>query len=150
MIAIEETPVYKYAIRLLAPRDYSRHKLKEKLLSREFDFDQIDLVLDALEEKQYLNEERYSKGKIRGYIFRKKGPEYIKQKLKLEKIENVSVYIDDVIREYEIDWQAIASEIVEKEIRNKELTYQLRSKIFRKLASRGFPFDTINSVLNNH
>lgn len=150
MKTIEETPIYKYAIRLLAPRDYSRHKLKEKLLSREFDFDQIDLVLDTLEEKEYLNEERYTKSKIRGYIFRKKGPEYIKQKLKVEKIENISAYIDDVVRENEINWQAMVSEVVEKETKNKELTYQLRNKVFRKLVSRGFSFEIINSVLNSH
>ena len=150
MQIIEETPIYKYAIRLLAPRDYSRHKLKEKLISREFDRDQIDPILDLLEEKQYLNEERYAKGKIRGYIFRRKGPYYIEQKLKMEKIKDIAEYINQVVIESEVDWQSIAEEIVLKEKKNQELTYPLRSKIFSKLVSRGFSIDIINAALNKN
>ena len=144
---LQESSTYKYAIRLLAPRDYSRHKLKEKLLSREFELDQIEEVLDLLEEKQYLDERRYAKGKIKAYIFRNKGPRYIEQKLSLEKIGNFQTYLAEVEEENEICWLSIAQEIADKFSKGKKLDYKERGKLWGKLMSRGFSSEIINQVL---
>ena len=145
---IQETAAYKYAIKLLAPRDYSRYKLKEKLLSRDFERDSLDPILDLLEEKQYLDESRYAKAKIKAYIFRNKGPVYIEQKLNLEKIQNIKQYIEEVETENEVDWTELASSLVKKYSRGKPLDYKERGKVYGKLASKGFSLDIINQVLN--
>ena len=105
--------------------------------------------MDLLEEKQYLNESRYAKSKIRAYIFRNKGPIYIEQKLKMEKVSNIKKYLEEVEAENQIDWSENAKILVEKYSKNKPMDYKERSKVFAKLASKGFAIDTINEALNS-
>ncbi len=49
-----------YALRLLAARDYSSAKLREKLGSREFEAAHIDIVVLRLESENWVNDRRFA------------------------------------------------------------------------------------------
>jgi regulatory protein len=59
------------ALRLLARREYSRVELRRKLLGPEVDAQQLDAILDDLEGKRLLSDERYAE-----VLARNKGSRY--------------------------------------------------------------------------
>lgn len=111
---IENHPAYKYSIRILSKRDYSRAKLKQKLLDREHG-DIADELIDFLVDKKYLREDLYVEGRIKGMMKKNYAPSYIVLKLNEEQ---VSVNYPDVMEVFN-EWKFTTFSQIEELIRKK-------------------------------
>lgn len=113
--------------------------------------DNISYSIKRLKDSGYLNDSNYSKTFIEEYFcFRKKGPNYIKMKLKNKGV--FKEYVDDFIDEictYEKQIKNIIEQI-EKNYRSKEIPNNKKiQKIKHKLYLDGYSFDKINYAFNS-
>ncbi|MCB9366832.1 MAG: regulatory protein RecX [Calditrichaeota bacterium] len=58
-------PALPYAVKLLAARNYSTRKLRDKLRTRGYDSAEIDEAIQKLQERNLLDDERYAEGFVR-------------------------------------------------------------------------------------
>jgi regulatory protein len=134
-----------YALWLLAQRDMTRHKVKEKLTGYALDRSDIEIVLDRMEELGYLDDRRYTQSYIRscrdsrGY-----GPMKTRAKLKEKGIhENL---INEFLDEKNKSWALKARELRERKFGELPTVYDEKNKQMRSLASRGYSFDQIKEA----
>jgi len=64
----EESAAYHSAMRLLVRREYCRVEMRQKLLTREFDENVIDVVLEKLKDDGYLSESRFAEMYLRSRL----------------------------------------------------------------------------------
>lgn len=148
---------YLYAIRLLAKRDYSIFKMKNKLLDKGFELDDAMDTIKILLEAKYLREDEYIRQRVRGLFFKFYSSRYILQKLKQEEIHLSQDQIDDLKNEWELDEDQIALDLIEKKTRHLTVTedsfFKYKVKISRFLESKGFQSDlyakNIDRALNH-
>mgnify|MGYP000559479713 FL=1 len=62
---------------LLSRREHSEFELRQKLSSREFDSDEIDIAIERLLEKDYLSDTRFAQSTCRHRVNRGYGWRYI-------------------------------------------------------------------------
>lgn len=136
------------AIYSLAMREHSRQEIYNKLKNKDFSEGvDIDALLEKLEEKNYLNEERFTESFIRYRISRGQGVIKIKNDLRQRGISGL--LISSVMQVANIDWPQLASVQREKKFGLvKPLDYKEKAKQMRFLAGRGFEADTIRFVVN--
>ena len=152
----ELNAVYNYAIRLLAKKDYSKFKLTQKLLSRDFDQLQIENAINLLEEKKFLNESEYIRQKIKSLLNKNYSDEYIVQKLELEKLFPTQVEINSVKEELGINNYEMIDKLIRKKIGHKgvpkefEQKMKLKQKIFTHLYSKGYTFEEFQPLVEKY
>ncbi|MEI8346888.1 MAG: regulatory protein RecX [Pseudomonadota bacterium] len=148
-----EVSAYNYAVRLLARQDYSRAKLRQKLILREFASSEIEEALTKVVEKGYLREENYIKNKILSMVARNYSRSYIQRKLVQEGLK--------------VDWEQMAplleteatpseddqiDKLIQKKWRSlsqRQLpTTKIREKILSFLFSKGHSFDKGKKILD--
>jgi len=133
-------------MRLLVYRDHSRLELKRKLQSRFPDYDGIELVLDGLEERGYLDEERFvseylASRKRKGY-----GPLRIKAELQDRGISKdlISSYLlEDDGEWYQLMLVAAATKVGISPTQD----HKTQQKAARFLEYRGFSTSMIRRYL---
>lgn len=145
---MEDHPAYKYAIRVLSKRDYSRYKLKQKLIDREHE-DVAEELLDLLVEKRYLREDLYVESRIKGMMKKNYSPSYIYSKLREEKAEASYQTINEVFEE----WEFTTYDQIEDLIRKKSilhnwspedvLDFKNRVKLTNFIQSKGHVWEEI-------
>lgn len=134
---------YQYAIKLIARKDYSRHKLKKKLLDKEFQGQLIDELIDLLIEEKYLREDYYKEARIKGMINKGYHPSYIHQKMYQEHCPVTDQEIEDVLSECSVNEETLLNELIKKKYRIMDTLdggksdQQKREKILRFVASKG-------------
>lgn len=135
------------AIYSLAMREHSRLEIKNKLKKKDFSEDvDLDVLLDELEDKNYLNEERFTESFIRYRSSRGQGPlkissELYKRGIALTKISNA-------MQSSEIDWYKHANEQREKKFGLQlPFDFKEKSRQMRFLQGRGFDHDMINQAI---
>jgi len=143
-----EKKIKQKAVALLATRERSRYGLRTKLrevFNENEDGDLIESVLDFLEEKKYLSDERYAKGRVAMRASRY-GDSRLKFELKREHIseEDVQVALES-LEETEYDR---AFRIWERKFGETTRDPKERARQFRFLASRGFSFRTVQKIVN--
>jgi regulatory protein len=136
------------AIYSLAMREHSRLEIKNKLKKKDFSENvDIDVLLDELEDNNYLNEERFTESFIRYRSSRGQGPVKISSELKMRGI--TTVQIDTAMQNAEIDWYKHASDQREKKFGLElPLEFKEKSRQMRFLQGRGFNHDMINQAIN--
>lgn len=136
------------AVALLAVRERSRYGLRTKLrelFDENEDRDLIESVLDFLEEKKYLSDERYAKSRITTRASRY-GDSRLKFELKREHISEEAVEAAfEGLEETEYDR---AFRIWERKFGETTKDPKEKARQFRFLASRGFSFKTIQRIVN--
>ena len=70
------------AMNLLARREHSRAELKEKLLKREFEPDEVEATVASLADRNLISDERFAESFATGRIRRGQGPVRIRQELR--------------------------------------------------------------------
>jgi regulatory protein len=140
----------EYSIKLLAKRDYSKFKLVQKLESRDYNSEEIDLALKILIDKKYLREDVYTEDKAVSLIIRKYGNEYIHQKLLEENLtitneELTKLRIERDLLEFDVITYLLESRLALE--KNKTLQQSL-SKISNYLFSRGFNESQVQDKIN--
>ncbi len=145
---------YSYTIRILSKRDYSIHKLSQKLKERGFDQVTIDTVIDELVVKKFVNEENYAESKIKGWMQKGHSQDLISQKLELENIYVDDIFIQSVFDEYKISEDSQLKQLVEKKcrsIKSKEmLDFNFKKKLIRYLMSKGHSFDLAQQAIDSY
>ena len=131
-----------YAIDLVSRKMYTEKEIRTKMMHKEFSQTAIDSVIDILKEYGYINDEAYATIYCEHYM-QKYGVKKLEFELKnkgisSEIIENalLGVKNDDTLEE-----------MIRKKVGTKELDYKEYSKTIRYFLSKGFEYDTIQSIL---
>ncbi|WOH37357.1 regulatory protein RecX [Thalassotalea fonticola] len=139
--------VKKAAYSLLARREHSQKELMQKLKLREFNSDDIQIVLDALSEQDIQSDLRFGESMFRLRIAKGYGWIYIAAELKQKGL--TSDTIAAVYASQHVDWFLQAEIAYQKRFDNTEIIDQKdKAKRVRFLQYRGYSFEQINTVLN--
>lgn len=131
------------ALRLLARREHSRAELGRKLSPHAESREAVEVLLDSLEQKKQLSDERYVAERAR-VLSRKYGAARIRQDLKAKGIAREA--IDRISSEGELER---ARGILARKYREPAATREERAKRMRFLQSRGFSSDTIRALMSS-
>lgn len=135
------------AIYSLAMREHSRKELYQKLQKKDY-VEGVDVLklLDELEEKDYLNEQRFAESFTRYRASRGQGPVKISSELYIRGI-NKSL-ISRTLRNSEINWfEKAVEQMVKKFGKTKSIDFKEKAKRMRFLASRGFSHEIIHTIV---
>lgn len=142
---------YTYALRLLTKRDYSRAKLRDKLLQRDFGPEEVDETLDELIQKNYLREDYYAEARVKGLMHKGYSPSMIQYRLGEEGCPVTSEFIDHIYGEYKLTSDDQIAELIDKKIRRlpstHDLSYEAKQKIVASVARKGHSPSAIFRVL---
>ena len=135
------------AINSLAMREHSRKEIYNKLRKKEFS-ENVDLyaLLDKLEAKDYLNEQRFTESFIRYRAQRGQGLNKITNDLRQRGIN--SSLLNLALDTAEINWYQLASEQRIKKFGEKiPHDFKEKAKQMRFLSRRGFDSEIIRSLM---
>lgn len=139
---------YSYIVKLLSSREYSEHKLREKLRTKKFPANEIDDALTEIKAKGYLREEVYTESRVRGLMNKAYSPNYIRQKLAQEKLTVSEEEIQEIFQENHVSEEEQIERLVKKKVGSKtNLDFDQQGKILRYLISKGHDFSTSKKVL---
>ena len=130
------------ALRLLARREHSRTELGRKLAPRAASPDALESLLDSLEQKKQLSNERFATERAR-VLSRKFGAARIRQDLTSKGVDRET--IDRISAEGEFER---ARSILQRKYREPAATREERAKRMRFLQSRGFSSEIIFTLLS--
>jgi len=141
-IAVELT-----AVKLLAGREHSRQELRRKLNSRHADADLIEAVLDDLERRGLLSDERFAKAYVDQRSRKGYGPLRIRAELAERGIggEDAAQWID----EGPYDWSEVLEDAAGRKFGDSPAgDMRALAKRGRFLEQRGFPISLVRRYLN--
>lgn len=134
------------AIDFLSRRDHSKQELYNKLLKKEFDNDEIIVVLDFLQAKNYFNDLNFAEMILRSRVSKGYGWRYIVQELQQKGVSREVV--SQLQENHEIDWYYQAELAYNKRFANAEIKDQKdKAKRIRFLQYRGFSTDEIFALI---
>lgn len=147
---------YLYAIRLLAKRDYSIHKLTKKLKEREYDSDHVNEAIKEVVKLGYINEELYCEARVKTFMLKGLHPSFIQMKLYEEGLSVEEAMILQVFSEYSMTIHDQVQELLIKKLPKdgsyKGLDYetQLKTKLkaFRYASSKGHEESLIQDIFD--
>jgi regulatory protein len=134
------------AVRLLARREHGTRELKRKLTAKGHDEDAVERVVDKLDAKQLVSDQRFVSSFVHHHARRGQGPVRIRAELRQQGIDDAQ--IQDEIASASVDWVEIAIEV-----RRRKFGMQCpgslaeRAKQSRFLQYRGFTADQIRAAL---
>ncbi|MDA9189710.1 recombination regulator RecX, partial [bacterium] len=131
---------YAHAIKLLGRREYHSKKLIKKLSDFGFEEDAIFSSLEALTQKNYLNDQRYKALKIKYYLERQKGPRYILSKLREDGVNADLSEIEEVMSENEFSLEDSAKKLIVQKLEKlsrEENPQKKLQKTFNYLRQKG-------------
>jgi regulatory protein len=135
------------AVKLLSRREHSALEIRDKLLKRDFEEDEIAQAISELKQGGWLSDERYAEAYIRMRQQKGFGPIRIAMELNERGVDEsiVEACIDDS----EESWQQILERQYLKKYNNRPVVdYSDKAKRIRFLQYRGFPLDAIYRVIN--
>ncbi len=125
----------------------TKKQVKDYLLGKDFNIDIVYFVIDKLKEYGYIDDVEYS----RKYIelnSKNKGERLIDYNLMQKGVKKEDIYL---ARESAVvdNFSSILT-IVEKRLKNKEITRELLSKTYKYLIGKGFNYDDIDKVISKY
>lgn len=144
----KSSKAYVYLVKILSARDYSEHKLREKLKERKFPADEIEDAIGEIKNKGYLREEVFAAARIKVFMQKGYSPDYIRQKLEQEHLSASEEEIAVVFAEYRTSPEEQMDRLVRKKMQGKrDLDYAEESKILRYLISKGHDFGDAKKII---
>ena len=132
------------ALGLLARRDHSRRELGAKLARHAEPADDIPALLDDLEQRKLLSDERFAEARARS-LSKRYGSTRIRQDLTQRGVaSNLAKQASGAVRSSDVER---ARAIWTKRFGSPPTDALQRGKQMRFLAMRGFPFDVIRQVI---
>lgn len=132
------------ALGLLARREHSRAELARKLRPHVVAEDDLDALLDDLERRKQLSEERYAESRANA-LSRKFGAARIAQELRAKGLDKeLAGRAAEAARSTEVER---ARAVWLRKFRKPPESREERAKQMRFLQSRGFSFDAIRAVI---
>ena len=142
---------YSYLVKLLSGRDYSEHKLREKLKFKKYPANEIDAAINEIKAKGYLREDAYSEARIKAFMNKGYSVNYIKQKLHQEKVQVSNDQITEVFDEYHESELDQIKKLLAKKLKtlssDKEEAYKEKQKAVRFALSKGHNPGAVFKVL---
>ncbi len=133
----------------MGKRDYPRMELRKKILtySESLEISKVDLelILDELEKKGWLSDDRFSEQFV-STKKRKFGAQKIAHELKLRGVDES--IINRVIKEIKNDEFSLAKKIWEKKFNQIPITIDEKAKQIRFMQSRGIEISIIHQILS--
>ena len=137
------------ALRRLNRREYSSGEVAKILKEKNFGSEVISTVIDELIEKNYLNDERYSKILIREQILRGKGPRWIQMKLTEKGIKldpsTLEAFLQETANLSEIE---MTQTLLLRRYPDAAKDPNVRRKAIQALLRRGFTYSTVLRALS--
>ena len=131
---------------LLARREHSKTELRDKLLSRGFDIDDINYVTDQLSQQGLQSNARFAESCYRYRSQKGYGPNYIRQYLKNKGIDDELIYATE--HDVEIDWQDCIKKVWTKKYLGMPMDAKSVHKQKQFLYYRGFDTELILHLFN--
>lgn len=127
-----------YVLKLLAIRDYSEYELRCKLQAKNFSAAEIEEVITTCQSKNWQNDMRFCEQFLFSRVHKGYGLLRIKQEMQQKGIQNE--VFQHVLAQNEIDWFALAKQVLVKKYPNYSAEKDLKNKqkMWRYLYSRGF------------
>ena len=130
---------YARALSLLGRREHSRRELKQKLVARGAEAEEIDQALGRLDEHGFQSDFRFAEMLVRSRIAQGHGPIRIRAELRQHGLsEDLARRAIDAEAP---DWPALASALCRRRFAGPPADYAERVKRANFLARRGFPPD---------
>lgn len=133
-------------IRLLANREHSLKELKDKLMLRDYDPNDIALVLEFVIKYDLQSEIRYIEMVIRSRANKGYGPGYIKDYLKQKGIKDDLINIS--LSESGYNWDEIITNVLVKKYGGNKISSS-DSKAIRFMFGRGFNYQQLAKHLTD-
>lgn len=144
--------IYLHSIKLLSKKDYSIHKLTQKLLLKGHNECDIDEVIDVLIEKRFLNEKNYTKNRMQSLVLKFYSDNFIAQKLESEKLEFDLNVLEEIRYEEKLTQRAAIAKLFEKKLRilsKVEFDQKNKQKLISFMFSKGYSFEQIEAHIPN-
>lgn len=141
-IAVEVT-----AVKLLGSREHTRKELRRKLYARHTDADLIDAVLDDLEQRRLLSDERFAENYVGQRCRKGYGPLRIRSELAERGVDSElsARWIDDG----PYDWADVMAEAAVRKFGDTPAgDMRTLAKRGRYLEQRGFPISLVRRYLD--
>jgi len=135
------------SLRLLTRRDYSRYKLTQKLLEKDFSEEEIEETIERLLELNYLREDEYIRARTRAFIHKNYSPRYIQNKLKSEHLDVSEETIMSYYTELEITPDQQIEALIEKKLRGQDIATANWDKIIASVERKGHPLNRIIAIV---
>jgi regulatory protein len=135
------------AVKLLSRREHSALEIRDKLLKRDFEEEEIAQAISELKQGGWLSDERYAEAYIRMRQQKGFGPIRIAMELHERGVDEsiVEAFIDNG----EESWQQILERQYLKKYKNRPvMDYNDKAKRVRFLQYRGFPLDAIYRIIS--
>ncbi len=144
------TKAFTYIVKLLSAREYSEHKLREKLKEKKFPANEIEDALSEVKARGYLKEEVYAEARIRGFMNKSYSINYIRQKMAQEHLSVDEDTIQEIFEDNQMSEEQQIERLARKKIGTKtSLDFNDQSKILRYLISKGHDFSLSKKVLKS-
>ena len=145
--------IYNMALKYIKVRLRSTKEIKDYLIRKKIESEDIDLVIDKLTKTNNLNDDYFSKCFIKDkFRFTSWGPYRIKQELKKLGIDDEIINKNiNIITKEEIDEKI--NKLINKQINsnhNKLDDYKLKNKIYTNLVKLGYEASEVINILNNY
>ena len=143
----EQPSLKARAVQYLARRDYSRLELRDKLLryvDSEDQLSELEQVLNELESRKYLSDERYAhtRARLRSSRF---GNARIEFELRRQGLDNETV--KQALEPLESEFDRAKALWLKRFKGKRPEDFKEKTKQVRFLASRGFSFDVVQQVI---
>ena len=135
-----ESKSFKHAIKLLSIKDYSEYSLTRKLIDKNFDREEIKETISKLHELNYIREQEFAEGRIRGLMRKGYSKSYILEKLTLERVVINKSLVDQVFNIENFSEENQIIDLIEKKLRYRddaEIDWHKKQKLLRYLCSKG-------------
>jgi regulatory protein len=134
---------------LLARREHSAQELRIKLISRDFDADEIDLAIERLIDEGLLSDARFAEAFVASRVRKGQGP--IRIRGDLEQRGVAGELIEAVLERADADWFVIAREVPQRKYgATSPREYRERARQSRFLQYRGFNGEQISRAFDSN
>ena len=138
--------IERAAMRLLAQNEHTVRQIKTKLSKKDFASEAIDVVLDDLQQRDLLSDERFAEQYLLMRSRKGFGPVRIEQEMYEKGVGESLIRL--TMDEADIDWRELLTETVQKKYGSgAALNYEERARRARFLEYRGFTASLIRKVL---
>ena len=139
----EKSLALNKAVALLGKNLKTKKQMRTYLKDKGYSQKIVDYVLEKLSEYNYINDVNYATIYVRS-VKHKYGKIKIVNELKQKGVSEKD--IDLVMQEFETEEDIILN-LANKYVKNKEITNEILSKMYRFLLSKGFEYDDVSRVV---
>jgi regulatory protein len=129
---------YSYALKLLTKKDYSEHRLREKLHQKGFSAEDVQLSLEKLKAQKFLNDDRFKEFFVRKWIRKGYGDYYIIHKGRQESLSISKNDIAQQRKELILPEETVMQKLAQKKQSLKDSPEKVKRRILSLLDRRGF------------